>query len=51
MERVLNVTLSIKVDTDIRKVGDIVDNLTFKVTEDSENVEVKDSEVIDYFEV
>lgn len=50
-KKTLNVTLAIVVDTDLTKVGDIVDNLTFKVEEDSENVEVKDHEVIDFFEV
>lgn len=50
-KKTLNVTLAIVVDTDLDKVGDIVDNLTFKVEEDSENVEVKSSEVVDFFEV
>ena len=44
MKKILNVTLAIEVDT-------ILDNLSFKVSEDSENVEVKSSEVVDYFEV
>jgi hypothetical protein len=51
MEKTLNVTLAIVVDTELEKVGNIVDNLTFKVEEDSENVEVKDTEVVDFFEV
>jgi len=51
MKRTLNVTLAIVVDTELEEVGDIVDNLTFKVEEDSENVEVKDKEVVDFFEV
>ena len=51
MKKTLNVTLAIVVDTDLDKVGDIVDNLIFKVQEDSENVEVKDTEVVDFFEV
>ena len=50
-KKTLNVTLAIVVDTDLTKVGDIVDNLTFKVEEDSENVEVKEHEVVDFFEV
>lgn len=50
-KKTLNVTLAIKIDTDLDKVGDIVDNLTFKVEEDSENVEVKEHEVVDFFEV
>jgi len=50
-KKTLNVTLAIVVDTDLTKVGDIVDNLTFKIEEDSENVEVKDHEVVDFFEV
>lgn len=51
MKKTLNVTLAIVVDTDLESVDNIVDNLTFKVEEDSENVEVKDTEVVDYFEV
>ena len=44
-------TLAIVVDTELESVDNIVDNLTFKVEEDSENVEVKDTEIVDYFEV
>lgn len=51
MKKTLNVTLAIVVDTDLESVDNIVDNLTFKVEEDSENVEVKDTEIVDYFEV
>ena len=51
MKKTLNVTLAIVVDTELEKVGDIVDNLIFKVEEDSENVEVKDTKVVDFFEV
>lgn len=51
MKRLLNVTLAIMVDTELDKVGNIVDNLTFNVVEDSKDVEVKDTEVVDYFEV
>ena len=51
MKKTLNVTLAIVVDTELDKVGDIVDNLTFNVVEDSENVEVIDKEVVDFFEV
>ena len=51
MKRTLNVTLAIVVDTELESVDNIVDNLTFKVEEDSENVEVKDTEVVDFFEV
>jgi len=49
MKKTLNVTLAIEVDTTIEKVCDIVDNLTFKVSEDSENVSVVSSEVVDFF--
>ena len=49
MVKVVNVTLAVKVDTDLEKAGHIVDNLTFKVEEDSENVEVLDTEVVDFF--
>lgn len=51
MVKTIQVTLSIKVDTILDRVGDIVDNLTFNINEDSENVEVKEHEVIDFFEV
>ena len=51
MKKTLNVTLAIVVDTELDKVGDIVDNLTFNVVEDSENVEVIDKEVVDFFDV
>ena len=51
MKKKIHVTLEIEVDTTLDKVGDIVDNLTFTITEDSENVEVKDQEVVDFFEV
>ncbi len=51
MKKTLNVTLAIEVDTIIEKVGDIIDNLTFNINEDSENVEVKDHEIVDFFEV
>ena len=49
-KKTLNVTLAIKVDTDLDKVGDIVDNLTFNI-EDTDVVEVKEHEVVDFFEV
>ena len=51
MEKTIQVTLSIKVDTILDKVGDVVDNLTFDIKEDSENVKVEEHEVVDYFEV
>lgn len=51
MKKTLNITLSVVVDSDLDKVANIVDNLNFKVEEDSENVEVKDVEVVDFFEV
>ncbi len=46
----LNVTLAIVVDTDLNKVGDIVDNLAFNI-EAADDVEVIEHEVVDYFEV
>ncbi len=51
MKKTLNITLAVVVDTDLTKVGDIVDNLTFPVVEETENVEVIDTEVVDFFEV
>ena len=59
MKKKLHVTLEIEVETDLTNIGDVVDSLTFNVTEDNKNdvytisypVEVKDSEVVDYFEV
>jgi hypothetical protein len=50
-KKVLNVTLAVTIDTDINEVGDIVDNLTFDVTPDNNDVKVNDSEIVDYFEV
>lgn len=40
MARIINVTLSFAVDTDLMSVDSIIDNLDFRVTENSENVEV-----------
>jgi hypothetical protein len=51
MKKVLNVTLAITIDTDISNVGAIIDNLSFDINEESENVSVLDHEVIDFFEV
>ncbi len=52
MKKVLNVTLAVEVEVnDAVKVGDIVDALDFKVNSEEDNVEVKDSYVVDYFEV
>lgn len=51
MKRTLNVTLAIVVDTELESVDNIVDNLTFKAEENSENVEVKHTEIVDFFEV
>ena len=48
---VLNVTLAVEVETDIEKVSDIVDNLSFKVEEMTENVEVKGTDIVEYFDV
>lgn len=50
MKKKIHVTLEIEVETDL-KVSNIVDNLTFNISEDSENVEVLNHEVVDYFEV
>ena len=54
MKKTLNVTLAVVVDTDIEKVGNIIDNLSFPVVKDlMEDVEldVIDTEVVDFFEV
>lgn len=48
---VLNVTLAVVVETDIEKVSDIVDNLSFKVEEETENVEVKHTKIVEFFDV
>lgn len=47
----LNVTLAVEVETDIEKVSDIVDNLSFKVEETTENVEVKGADIVEFFDV
>ena len=53
MARILNVTLSFAVDTDLMSVDSIIDNLDFRVTENSENVEVVGGlvHIEDFFEV
>ena len=51
MKKKIHVTLEIEVETILEKVGNIVDNLTFNISEDSENVEVLDHEVVDYYAV
>jgi hypothetical protein len=53
MARIINVTLSFAVDTDLMSVDSIIDNLDFRVTENSENVEVVGGrvQVEDFFEV
>ena len=51
MKKVLNITLAFTVGTDLDKVSNVVDNLTFNVEPGSECVEVKNSEVVDFFEV
>ena len=51
MEKTINVTLAIKVDTDLEKVGDIVDSLSFAVKPNDEMVDVKSKEVVEFFEV
>lgn len=50
-KRVLNVTLAITIDTNISEVGDIVDNLTFDATPGNNNIQVNETEIVDYFEV
>lgn len=49
-QRVLNVTLAITIDTDINEANNIVDSLSFKINGDVLS-EVKDSKIVDYFEV
>lgn len=53
MARIINVTLSFAVDTDLMSVDSIIDNLDFRVTENSENVEVVGGlvQIEDFFEV
>lgn len=54
MKKTLNITLAVVVDTDLTKAGDIVDNLSFPVVKDlieDVQLEVVDSEIVDYFEV
>lgn len=53
MARIINVTLSFAVNTDLMSVDSIIDNLDFRVTENSENVEVIGGlvQVEDFFEV
>ena len=51
MTKTLNVRLAIVVDTELDKAGNIVNNLIFDAYPDSEIVEVKYTEVVDFFEV
>ena len=53
MAKIINVTLSFAVDTDLMSVDSIIDNLDFRVTENSENVEVVGGlvQIEDFFEV
>ncbi len=52
MKKVLNVTLAIEVEVkDEVNVGDIIDGLVFQANSEEDNIEVKDSYVIDFFEV
>jgi hypothetical protein len=44
------VTLGVDVDSDLDGVDNIVENLSFLVTEKSENVEVCSTDVIEFFE-
>jgi hypothetical protein len=45
----LKVTLNVCVDTDLCGADNIVDNLDFDVTPSTENVEVYDTEVDNYY--
>jgi hypothetical protein len=56
---VLNVTLAVEVETDIinssdvdmEDVANIVNNLSFKVEEVTKDVKVKNTSVVEYFDV
>lgn len=59
---ILNVTLAVEVETDIinssdiddidmEDVANIVNNLSFKVEEVTEDVKVKNTSVVEYFDV
>ena len=59
---VLNVTLAVEVETDIinssaiddidmEDVANIVNNLSFKVEEVTEDVKVKNTSIVEYFDV
>ena len=59
---VLNVTLAVEVETDIinssaiddidmEDVANIVNNLSFKVEEETEDVKVKNTSIVEYFDV
>lgn len=56
---VLNVTLAVEVETDIinssdvdmEDVANIVNNLSFKVEEVTEDVKVKNASIVEYFDV
>lgn len=50
-KRMINVTLAVVVDTDLTSVDNIIDNLKFSVEELSENVEVANTEIVEFFGV
>ena len=50
-KKVLNITLAVTVDTNLRSVTKMMDALETSVDSTCGNVEVVDTEVVDYFEV
>lgn len=51
-KKIINVTVSFEVNTDLLSVDSIIDNLDFSVTPISENVDVNGSvEIENFFEV
>lgn len=48
-KRYLQITLHVEVESDLKDVNDIVDNLDYNIEGISENVEVKRSEIVDFF--
>lgn len=55
MEKILNVTLAVRVDTERKKVQQVVDDLSFDINIDPtfnhDNTKVLGYDVVDFFEV
>lgn len=52
MKKTINVTLEIEVEAENgTNIGTIVDSIDFNLVSEDDRVEIKDKEVVDYYEV